>query len=46
VTIGRAEAWEPGIVCPARPGYLALVAQQHDRRRITFRILDQIPLAG
>jgi 2'-5' RNA ligase len=25
---------------------LVLVAQQHDRREITFRILDQIPLAG
>jgi 2'-5' RNA ligase len=110
VTIGRAEAWEHGIVCPVRPGYLpatlwhvttsafkeatgnqlpvrpavfhphlalayatshvdpgqarawladssapevavpvtrlTLVAQQHDRRHITFRILDQIPLAG
>jgi 2'-5' RNA ligase len=25
---------------------LVLVAQQHDRREITFRILEQIPLAG
>jgi 2'-5' RNA ligase len=110
VTIGRAEAWEHGVVCPVRPGYLpatlwqvttsafkdvtgntmpvrpavfhphlalayatghvdsgqvraqladsdapevavpvtglALVAQRHDRREITFRILDQVPLAG
>jgi 2'-5' RNA ligase len=110
VTIGRAEAWEHGIVCPVRPGYLpaslwqvttsafmettgstmpvrpavfhphlslayatghvdsgqvrawladcdapevavpvtglVLVAQRHDRREITFRILDHVPLAG
>lgn len=109
VIAGRAEAWEHGIVCTIRPGYLlaslwqattsaasavtggrleirpavfhphmalayatahvdqaavrawladndapeaalpvaklALVAQQHDGREITFRILDQIPLA-
>jgi 2'-5' RNA ligase len=110
VTVGRAEAWEHGIVCPVRPGYLlanlwqvttsafkdvtgnrfavrpavfhphlslayatshvdsgqvrawladcdapevavpvtavVLAAQRHDRHQITFRILDQVPLAG
>jgi 2'-5' RNA ligase len=110
VTAGRAEAWEYGIVCPIRPGYLlaslwqlttsattevaggrfevspavfhphlslayatahvdqaviraqladcdapeialpvtrlALVSQRHDSREITFRVLDEIPLAG
>jgi 2'-5' RNA ligase len=110
VTAGRAQAWEHGIVCPVRPGYLlaslrqvttsasrqvtadrfpvrpaayhphlslayatghadqapvqallagsnapevtfpvtrlVLVAQSHDRRRITFRILDEITLSG
>lgn len=110
VTAGRAEAWEHGIVCPIRPGYLlsslwqlttsaatevtrgrfevrpavyhphialayaiahidqaavraeladcdapevalpvtklVLVAQQHDGREITFRILEEIPLAS
>lgn len=110
VIAGRPEAWENGIVCPIRPGYLlaslwqlttsaatevtggrfevrpavyhphvslayatahidqaavraeladcdasevalpvtklVLVAQQHDGREITFRILEEIPLAG
>ncbi len=110
VTAARAEAWEHGIVCPIRPGYLltnlwqvttsatrqitdarfevrpivydphlslayatshvdqdpirawlsdsdapeiplpvtelVLVAQKHNRREITFRILDRIPLTG
>lgn len=110
VTAGRAEAWENGIVCPVRPGYLlaslwqlttsaatevtggrfgvspavfhphlslayaiahvdqaavraqladcdapemalpvtklTLVAQRHDGREITFRVLEEIPLAG
>ncbi len=110
VTPSRAEAWEHGIVCPIRPGYLpaslwriacsaykeatggrfpilpavfhphlsmayatgqvesdpirawladcdapefalpvtklVLVAQQHNRREITFRTVDEVPLAG
>lgn len=110
VTAGRAEAWENGLVCPIRPGYLlaslwqlatsasaevtgrrfevipavfhphlslayatahvgqavvraqladsdapeialrvtklVLVAQRHDGREITFRVLDEIPLDG
>lgn len=110
VTVGRAEAWETGVVCPVRPGYLlrflrqvtsavgrevtggrsgadppvyyphltlayavthvdhgpvrawisdceanevalqvtrlVLVARQHDRREITWRIIDEVPLTG
>jgi 2'-5' RNA ligase len=106
VTVGRAEAWEAGVVCPVRPGYLlrflrqviaevaggrpgpdppaycphltlafavarvdlgparawlsdweaseaevqvarlVLVAQQHDRREITWRVIDEVALSG
>jgi 2'-5' RNA ligase len=106
VTAGRAEAWEAGVVCPVRPGYLlrflrqvtaevagrrpgsgppaycphltlayaaarvdpgpvrawlsdceapeaelqvarlVLVAQQHDSREITWRIIDEVALSG
>jgi len=110
VTVGRAEAWEHGVVCPVRPRFplaslwriatgafrdatgdrfsvrpavfhphlsltyairqvdpapvrawladcevpeiaipvtkLALVAQQHDRLQITFRIVDEVHLTG
>jgi 2'-5' RNA ligase len=106
VTVGRAEAWEAGVVCPVRPGYLlrflrqviaevagarpgsgapaycphltlaravarvgqgpvrawisdcevpeaewqvarlVLVAQRHDRREITWRVIDEVALSG
>lgn len=110
VTLGRAEVWDTGVVCPARPAYmlrflqqaisavsrevtggrfgvhpsvycphltvarafthvdngpvrawisdceaadltltitrLVLVAQQHDRREITWRIIDDVALTG
>jgi 2'-5' RNA ligase len=106
VTAGRAEAWEAGVVCPVRPGYLlrflrqviaevagggpesdppvycphltlafavapvdqepvrawisdcevseaelrvarlVLVAQRHDRREITWRVIDEVALSG
>jgi 2'-5' RNA ligase len=106
VTVGRAEAWEAGVVCPVRPGYLlgflrqiiaevaggrpgsdppaycphltlafavarvgqgpvrawisdcevseakwrvarlVLVAQQHDHREITWRVIDEVALCG
>jgi 2'-5' RNA ligase len=106
VTAGRAEAWEAGVVCPVRPGYLlrflrqviaevagrgpgsdppaycphltlafavarggqgpvrawlsdcevpeaellvarlVLVAQRHDRREITWRVIDEVALCG
>jgi 2'-5' RNA ligase len=110
VSVGRAEAWETGVVCPVRPGYLlrflrqvisdvsqeltggppvselsayhphltvaraiaqldqgsvrawisdceasemtfqvtamVLVARPHDRRKTTWRVIDEVPLTG